>query len=182
IAGMIMADGRFDTLYAAASTAGLLNELSGGEWTLFAPTDAAFAKMGLNADNVAGEYSAAELANMIRYHLLSGNHSTGNLKAILGDVTMANGNIAGLKYYDGDIYVNDDSKVIQADMTADNGVIQAVDTVIAPPWPRPALILDLTDGQVQGQVQEAMEGQVQSVFIPETVCKAVSGITAVFPG
>jgi transforming growth factor-beta-induced protein len=161
IAGMVMADGRFDTLYAAAAAAGLLNELSGGEWTLFAPTDAAFAKIGLNADNVAGEYSAAELANIIRYHLLSGNHSTGNLKAMLGDVTMANGSIAGLKYYEGDFYVNDDSKVIQTDMTADNGVIQAVDTVITPPWPRPALILDLSDGQVQGQVQEAMEGQVQ---------------------
>jgi transforming growth factor-beta-induced protein len=161
IAGIAAADGRFETLAAAAAAAGMLDELGGGEWTLFAPTDDAFAKMGLNADNVASEFSAAELADLLRYHLLSGNYSTGALKAILGDVTMANGNLAGLKYYEGDIYVNDDSKVVQADITADNGVFHAVDTVVLPPWPRPAAIMDLTEGQVQGQVQEAMEGQVQ---------------------
>jgi uncharacterized surface protein with fasciclin (FAS1) repeats len=161
IAGIASADGRFDTLVAAAAAAGLVDDLGGGEWTVFAPTDDAFAKLGLNADNIADQYSASELANLLLYHLLDGNHTTGALKAMLGDVTMANGGLAGLKYYEGDIYVNDDSKVIQADVVADNGVIHAVDTVVLPPWPRPAAVMDLTEGQVQGQVQESAEGQVQ---------------------
>ena len=48
---------------------------------------------------------------------------------------MGNGEIAGLKYFDGSLYVNDDSKVIIQDIQADNGVIHVVDTVILGPWP-----------------------------------------------
>jgi uncharacterized surface protein with fasciclin (FAS1) repeats len=51
---------------------------------------------------------------------------------------MANGKLAGLKFFDGSLYVNDDSKVIIADIVAPNGVIHVVDTVILPPWPRTA--------------------------------------------
>ena len=51
---------------------------------------------------------------------------------------MANGKLAGLKYYDGSIYVNDDAKVIIPDVDASNGVIHVVDTVILGPWPRAA--------------------------------------------
>ena len=56
---------------------------------------------------------------------------------MLGDVTMANGQIAGLKFFDGDIFVNDDAKVIIADINASNGAIHAVDNVILGPWPKP---------------------------------------------
>jgi uncharacterized surface protein with fasciclin (FAS1) repeats len=138
IAGVAVADGRFDTLVAAASAAGLVDDLSGGTWTVFAPTDDAFAKLGLNADNIADEFSPAELQDILLYHVLSGSNSTANLKAMLGDVTMANGQIAGLKYYKGAIYVNDDAKVIIPNILTDNGYIQVVDTVILGPWPRDA--------------------------------------------
>ena len=53
ITGIAVADGRFDTLAAAAVAAGLADDLAGGEWTVFAPTDDAFAKLGLNPDNVS---------------------------------------------------------------------------------------------------------------------------------
>jgi uncharacterized surface protein with fasciclin (FAS1) repeats len=49
---------------------------------------------------------------------------------------MANGQKAGLKFYDGDLYVNDDSKVIIPNVIASNGVIHVVDTVILGPWPK----------------------------------------------
>ena len=136
IAGIAVADGRFSTLVAAVQASGLLDELAGGEWTAFAPTDAAFAKLGLNASNIASEFSPAELADLLLYHVLAGNYSTAQLKGMLGNVIMANGQQAGLKYFDGDIYVNDDSKVIQENIIADNGTIHVVDTVILPPWPR----------------------------------------------
>jgi transforming growth factor-beta-induced protein len=136
IAGIAIADGRFDTLVAAVTAADLVDELSGGEWTVFAPTDAAFAKLGLTPDNVASEFSKEELANLLLYHVLVGNYSTAELKGMLGNVVMANGQQAGLKFYEDHLYVNDDSQVIVENVVADNGTIHAVDTVILPPWPR----------------------------------------------
>jgi transforming growth factor-beta-induced protein len=131
-------DGRFSTLVAAVTATGLADALSGGEWTVFAPTDDAFAKLGLNASNVAGAFSKADLTDILLYHALSGEVSSSKAKTLLGDVTMANGKLAGLKFFDGSLYVNDDSKVIIADIVAPNGVIHDVDTVILPPWPRTA--------------------------------------------
>lgn len=138
IVEIAVADGRFDTLVAAVVAADLGDALSGGEWTVFAPTDDAFAKLGLNADNIAATFSKAELTDILLYHVIDGEFSSEKAKTVLGDVTMGNGQIAGLKFFDGDLYVNDDSKVIIADIDASNGIIHAVDTVILGPWPREA--------------------------------------------
>jgi uncharacterized surface protein with fasciclin (FAS1) repeats len=116
--------------------ADLAEALSGGEWTVFAPTDDAFAKLGLNAGNIASSLTKAELTDILLYHVLDSEVFSDKALTLLGDVTMANGQIAGLKYFAGDIYVNDDSKVIIADINASNGAIHAVDTVILGPWPR----------------------------------------------
>ena len=140
ITGIAVADGRFDTLAAAATAAGLADYLAGGEWTVFAPTDDAFAKLGLNAGNVAGQFSADELADILLYHTLTGTNATADLKGMLGNVIMANGQQAGLKFYEDEFYVNDDSKVIIENVLADNGYIHVVDTVILPPWPREEVV------------------------------------------
>lgn len=129
-------DGRFTTLVAAVTAAGLADTLSGGEWTVFAPTDAAFAKLGLNADNIATTFSERDLTNILLYHVLEGEIFSDKALTLLGDVTMVSGAKAGLKFYEGDIFVNDDAKVIIADIDASNGVIHAVDTVILGPWPK----------------------------------------------
>ena len=136
IVDLAIADGRFTTLVAAVVAADLAGALSGGEWTVFAPTDAAFAKLGLNADNVASAFTKAELTDILLYHAIPGEITSFKAKTLLGDVTMANGQKAGLKFFMGSLYVNDDSKVIIADIDASNGVIHAVDTVILGPWPR----------------------------------------------
>jgi uncharacterized surface protein with fasciclin (FAS1) repeats len=129
-------DGRFDTLVAAVQAAGLADALSSGEWTVFAPTDAAFAKLDLNADNIASAFTKAELTDILLYHALQGAVTKEQALTLLGDVTMANGQKAGLKVYKGDLYVNDDSKVIIPNIVASNGVIHVVDTVILGPWPK----------------------------------------------
>jgi uncharacterized surface protein with fasciclin (FAS1) repeats len=129
-------DDRFETLAAAVTYAGLADALSAGEWTVFAPTDAAFAKLDLNADNIASAFSKEELTDVLLYHVLDEAVSSADAKAMVGDITMANGKLAGLKYYDGNLYVNDDSKVIGPSILASNGYIHVVDTVILPPWPR----------------------------------------------
>jgi uncharacterized surface protein with fasciclin (FAS1) repeats len=130
------ADGRFTTLVAAAQAAGLVETLQGGDWTVFAPTDDAFAKLDLNANNVAGAFSKAELTDILLYHVLEGGVTSDVAKTVLGDIRMANGELAGLKFFDGSLYVNDDSKVIIENIIASNGVIHVVDTVILEPWPR----------------------------------------------
>lgn len=136
IAGVAVKDGRFNTVIAAAVASGLVDDLAGGEWTAFVPTDEAFAKLGITADNVASQFSQEELADLLLYHLMQGNNSTAQLKTKLGNVIMANGQQAGLKFYKDHIYVNDDSMVIQENIVTGNGTIHVVDNVILPPWPR----------------------------------------------
>jgi uncharacterized surface protein with fasciclin (FAS1) repeats len=138
IVDIAIADGRFDTLVAAVIATDLVDALSGGTWTVFAPTDAAFAKLGLDENNIATKFTKAELTDILLYHALSGEIFSDKAKALVGDVTMANGQVAGLKVVDGDLYVNDDAKVIIADIAAENGAIHVVDTVILGPWPKVA--------------------------------------------
>ena len=136
IAAIAINDGRFDTLVAAVVAADLAGALSGGEWTVFAPTDDAFAKLGLDASNVATAFSKEELTDILLYHVLTANVSSAEAKANQGDIVMANGQLAGLKYFDGSLWVNDDSRVIIENIIADNGTIHVVDNVILGPWPR----------------------------------------------
>jgi transforming growth factor-beta-induced protein len=136
IAGIAIGDERFSTLVAAVVATDLAGALSGGEWTVFAPTDDAFAKLDLDASNIGSAFSKEELTDILLYHVLTSSVSSAEAKTLLGDVTMANGQIAGLKYFDDSLWVNDDSRVIIQDILADNGTIHVVDTVILGPWPR----------------------------------------------
>ena len=136
IVDIAVEDGRFDTLVAAVVYTDLAEALSGGEWTVFAPTDDAFAKLGLNENNITSAFSKAALTDILLYHALDSEVNSDKALTLLGDVTMANGQKAGLKAFEGDLFVNDDSKVIIPDIIASNGVIHVVDTVILGPWPR----------------------------------------------
>lgn len=157
IVDIAVADGRFNTLTAAVTAAGLADTLQGGEWTVFAPTDDAFAKLGVNADNVATMFSAQELSSLLLYHVLEGDVGLDKAKTMLGDVTMANGAIAGLKYFDSSLWVNDDSRVTVPDVLASNGRIHVVDTVILPPWPRQAE--EMMPEEIAPPVEEEMAAE-----------------------
>ena len=85
-----------------------------------------------NADNVASAFSKTELTDILLYHVLTTEVSSYKALTLLGNVTMGNGATAVLKSFEGEIYVNDDAKVIIPDVVASNGVIHAVDTVILP--------------------------------------------------
>ena len=202
IVEIAVGDGRFDTLVAAVVAADLADALSAGEWTVFAPTDAAFAKLGLDADNIADAFSKSELTDILLYHVLTSEVTSAKAKTMLGDITMANGQLAGLKYFDGSLWVNDDSKVIIADVDASNGVIHAVDTVILPPWPRSAdgsgdaapaapaggSIVDIAvnDGRfttlvaavVAADLGDALSGGEWTVFAPTDAAFAILGLNA----
>ena len=80
-------DDRFETLVAAVVATDLVDTLSGGEWTVFAPTDDAFAKLGLNADNIASSFSKEALTDILLYHVIVGEVSSEKALTALGDVS-----------------------------------------------------------------------------------------------
>ncbi len=128
-------DGRFTTLVTAVQAAGLVDALSTGTYTVFAPTDEAFAKLPAGTvESLLADPDA--LRDLLLYHAIPGDIGSDRAKTLTGNVTMANNQIAGLKVFQGDIYMNDDAKVIIADIIATNGRIHVVDNVILPPWPQ----------------------------------------------
>ena len=127
----------FSILVEAVTKADLAGALSAdGPFTVFAPTNDAFAKLGLDASNIGEAFSKEELTDILLYHVLTQSVSSAEAKTLLGDVTMANGKLAGLKYFDDSLWVNDDSRVIIENVIADNGTIHVVDNVVLGPWPR----------------------------------------------
>ena len=123
-----VAAGNFKTLVVALKAADLVPTLKGkGPFTVFAPTDEAFAKIP-KADLDALLKDKARLKSVLTYHVVSGKVMStelkaGNLKTVQGsDVTVSTM---------GGVMVND-AKVVAADVAADNGVIQAIDTVLMP--------------------------------------------------
>lgn len=176
-------DGRFDTLVAAVVAAELDGALSGGEWTVFAPTDEAFAKLGLDAGNIAAAMSKEDLTDILLYHVLTSSVSSGEAKGLLGDVTMANGKIAGLKYFDDSLWVNDDSRVIIQDIVASNGTIHVVDNVILPPWPRVAADAGVEMAAETAMAeQETMPAPAETTAAPEAAATPVAESTPAVSG
>ena len=124
--------GSFNTLVAAVKAAGLVETLSGpGPFTVFAPTDAAFAK--LPAGTVEALLADKEkLTSILTYHVVSG-------KVMAADIVKANGatpnTVNGLPLdivvRGGKVYVNG-INVVTADVQASNGVIHIIDAVILP--------------------------------------------------
>jgi len=120
--------GNFKTLVTAVQAAGLVDTLKGpGPFTVFAPTDAAFAKVP-KAQLDALLADKAKLAKVLTYHVVSGavmakDVKAGMVKTVEGsDLTLAT---------TGGVTVNG-AKVVAADVKASNGVIHAIDTVLMP--------------------------------------------------
>ena len=120
--------GNFKTLVAAVQAAGLVDTLKGtGPFTVFAPTDKAFAKIpkatldGLLADKAA-------LAKVLTYHVVPGKVMAKDVKA--GKVKTVQGQEITVTTSMG--VMVDQSKVVATDVAASNGVIHAIDTVLMP--------------------------------------------------
>ena len=123
-----VAAGKFKTLAAALKTADLVPTLKGkGPFTVFAPTDDAFAKIP-KADLDALLKDKAKLKAVLTYHVVSGKVMAKDLKA--GNVTTVQGSGVTISTAGGAMVNN--AKVVSADVAADNGVIHAIDTVLMP--------------------------------------------------
>lgn len=123
-----VAAGNFNTLVTAIKAAGLVETLKGkGPYTVFAPTDEAFAKIP-KADLDALIADKAKLAAVLTYHVVPKKLMAKKVKA--GDVTTVNGKAIKVTTANG-VMVND-AKVTATDIKASNGVIHVIDTVLMP--------------------------------------------------
>ena len=124
--------GSFNTLVAAVKAAGLAETLQGtGPFTVFAPTDAAFAK--LPAGTVEALLADKQkLASILTFHVISGKVMAGDIVKTNGATpTTVNGLPLDIVVRDGKVFVNG-AQVESADIAASNGVIHVIDTVLLP--------------------------------------------------
>ena len=120
--------GSFKTLATALGAAGLVDTLKGkGPFTVFAPTDEAFAKIP-KADLDALLKDKAKLTAVLTYHVVAGKVMAADVKA--GNVKTVQGSELTVSTSMG-VMVNN-AKVTKTDIVADNGVIHVIDTVIMP--------------------------------------------------
>ena len=125
-----VAAGDFNTLVTAVKAAGLVETLTGeGPFTVFAPTDAAFAKVPTDTLNALLADSAA-LANVLTYHVVAGNVMAADVVKLTSAVTVQ-GQAVSIAVKDGKVYV-DGAQVVATDIKASNGVIHVIDAVILP--------------------------------------------------
>ena len=124
--------GSFKTLLAAATTAGLVDTLKGaGPYTVFAPTDAAFA--ALPAGTLDGLLKdPAKLKDILLYHVVSGKVTADQVVKLTSAPTVE-GKTIKIAVKNGVVYLNDTVKVVTTDIPASNGVIHVIDAVLLPP-------------------------------------------------
>lgn len=124
-----VAAGTFKTLATALEAAGLVQTLKGpGPFTVFAPTDAAFAKIP-KADLDALLKNKARLVAVLSYHVFAGNANSTDLR-MLKDLSTVNG--ARLKIDIAKGLKVDAAQVVTPDVPASNGIIHIIDTVLIP--------------------------------------------------
>ena len=121
--------GTFTTLLAAVKAAGMNPTLEGkGPFTVFAPNDAAFAKLPKGTvESLLTDIP--KLKRILSYHVVSGNMSTADVRKRHDLKTVEGGELH--VHANGGVKIND-SNVLGADITTDNGVIHVIDTVLLP--------------------------------------------------
>ncbi|MEL7543199.1 MAG: fasciclin domain-containing protein [Pseudomonadota bacterium] len=126
------ASGQFSTLITAVKAAGLEETLKGsGPYTVFAPTDEAFAKLPPETlQNLLKPENKQQLAAILSYHVVPGKVLSADLDGKNTTATTVQGQDVTIDASDG-VRVND-ATVTAADVEASNGVVHAIDTVIMP--------------------------------------------------
>jgi uncharacterized surface protein with fasciclin (FAS1) repeats len=128
-----VSNGSFKTLAAALKAAGLVETLKGsGPFTVFAPTDAAFAKLPAGTvETLLKPENKDRLRRVLTYHVVSGKVGSTEVTK-LTSAKAVSGDAIAIAVKDGKVMVNN-ATVVTADVAASNGVIHVIDTVILPP-------------------------------------------------
>ncbi|OAV43457.1 fasciclin domain-containing protein [Lewinella sp. 4G2] len=158
-------DGRFNTLVAAVTRAGLAGVLSGaGTFTVFAPTDDAFADAGIDLDDLSDE----DLGNILKYHVLGATVPSSAIAAgasFPSSINTTGPDGAALSLLvnnttDG-ITINGNSNVVVADVSGNNGVVHAIDQVLMPQ--------SIVDFVVNAPGLDSLAGAVVAAGLVETL-------------
>ncbi len=125
--------GQFKTLAAALEAAGLVSTLKGaGPFTVFAPTDEAFAKLPAGTvENLLKPENKQQLIEILTYHVVTGKVMAADVAGI-DEAKSVNGKMIDIEV-DGSIVKVNDAAVTAVDIAASNGVIHVIDKVIMPP-------------------------------------------------
>jgi uncharacterized surface protein with fasciclin (FAS1) repeats len=127
-----VAAGQFKTLAAALTAAGLVDTLKGkGPFTVFAPTDAAFAALPAGTvEDLLKPENKDKLVAVLTYHVVAGRYPASRVVG-LDEARTVNGDTVDIAAAKGGVMI-DGAKVIQADVGATNGVIHVIDKVLMP--------------------------------------------------
>ena len=127
-----VAAGSFKTLAAALTAAGLVDTLKGkGPFTVFAPTDEAFAKLPAGTvESLLKPENKAKLVRLLTYHVVAGKVMAADVVKVTSAKAVSGDTIA-VKVANGGVTV-DKAKVVKTDIAASNGVIHVIDSVIMP--------------------------------------------------
>jgi len=182
------ATGMHDSLVAALSHANLVTALQAeGPFTVFAPTDAAFAAAGIDLADFDTDAENATLEDILLYHVYSGSVASSAVSDGLS-VEMLNGDNASFTVANGTVMIGD-ATVTTPDVTASNGIIHVIDTVLMPPAdvvdpvdiPTVASSTGVHDSLVAALVQAGLVETLQgdgpfTVFAPTDQAFADAGI------
>ena len=128
-----VAAGQFNTLVAAVQAAGLVETLKGdGPFTVFAPTDAAFAKLPAGTvDNLLKPENKDQLVAILTYHVVPGKVMSSDIAGKKTEAKTVQGSMLDIDATSGGVKV-DNANVVGADVITSNGVIHVIDAVVIP--------------------------------------------------
>jgi transforming growth factor-beta-induced protein len=165
-----VADGRFTTLAAALQAAGLVDTLKGeGPFTVFAPTDDAFAKLPAGTlDELLKPENKQKLTDILLYHVVDGKAMAADVVKLSAVKTLLGKDVA-IKQDMGSVYAND-AKIIITDIETSNGVIHVIDSVLLPPAEEAAVDKkDIVDTAVADGRFTTLAAALQAAGLVETL-------------
>jgi uncharacterized surface protein with fasciclin (FAS1) repeats len=131
IVGVAASDPQFSTLVKLVKAAGLAGTLSKGSYTVFAPTNAAFAKVP-KSTLAALAKDKAKLQAVLTYHVVKGRVPASKVVTLKSAKTV-NGASVKIAVKGGQVYLNGSTRVTKTDIKASNGIIHVINKVLLPP-------------------------------------------------
>jgi uncharacterized surface protein with fasciclin (FAS1) repeats len=154
VVDVIVESAAHNTLEAAVGAAGLVNTLNGaGPFTVFAPTDAAFAALPDGTVETLLQDPQGALTNILLNHLIGANALSSSLTNGQSIVTLNNGKTVKVTINNDGVFI-DDAQVTVADIETDNGVVHVIDAVLLPP----NTVVDVIVGSTDHNTLEAAVG------------------------
>ena len=167
IVDIAVEDGRFTTLVAAVQAADLVETLSGeGPFTVFAPTDDAFAKLPAGTlEELLKPENKQQLTDILLYHVVAGKVMAADVVG-LTEAETALGKKVMVKLENEKVFINE-AEVVITDIEASNGVIHVIDTVILPPAEE--TVMDIVDTAVADGRFTTLVAAVQAAELVDTL-------------